>query len=414
MSVDRHSNVMVGYFGFGEGSMHAFDHEVKHLWSSNPGAAFTLGADELLYATTDVSSPNEHSSIIVFGIPSPIDLLTAQIIVSMIMMAISFIGTAFSVCQKITPKALKRDRYNLFVNKHNKQQESDSFMSKFEANVVDQGLMILNVMTYSVMMVLIILVHNENIDAVSNYTNSIGSYDHFRDTYFVDSNSVATGSEFTQYEKLCFCESEHLDINSIKCNASLTTCGIDSAYACDDIINSIGYCNLTFYDWNCACSLNIDDSCKVNAMSFPNKKGKKASQLYDDCASTYNLLQALVSALFYIYIGSTVLFIVLAIVLRFKSTIVNWIPSVSAFVEFVLMIVVLSFNKQDICIGSDKLIGFDYPGCVYQYPSDFNSTFNQKSIQTYNAISTILIFYGVKTVIKLQQWVNIFGCLRCC
>eukprot|EP01084_Bolivina_argentea_P270861 460681_1 len=254
--------------------------------------------------------------------------------------------------------------------------------------------------------VLITMIHFEKIDIIHSYLDTIGTYDSVRDTYLINSKSVASSMNYT-YKDLCFCSDSSLDINKAQCTAG--NC-YTTKHNCGDIINHLGYCDLTWYKQECNCEFLVN-GCNITIDYNTSIHATLPDMLYDNCVNSYHLLYKLLWWIYGIHIGFSVIYILSAIVTCGKTLKIGWVTRISSFATLVLLLLfAATASSGTLCTGQDKLLGVKYPGCNYVYPDDFDQTFQQSEAEAYGNIVSVLLLYGMKTTLKfVQVWIP-FSC----
>eukprot|EP01084_Bolivina_argentea_P305466 527718_1 len=392
-----------------------FDSNVKYL--QNAPTAF---GDNIWY-TTD----SEVNKFIVYGKEENNQsyiLLDWQFWVSTILQVITLVlFLTICFCKWRTKKLQKRHKHDLELNNLTKYRKLDdngywrhqagAFGDKkitditveyiFERNLekINYTTVISSIGLF-IMAIILTFMQFQNIDDVDKFLNDIGTYDHFRNTY-LNNHKMSTSND-SSINDLCFCTSSRLDIINPQCIAS--DCNYNS-YDCDNIIDYYGACDLSFYQWECNCEL-MAIGCDITMNNNTNMRQSIPNKLYDNCFHAYYNVKVLLWCLYFTHIVGTVLYILFASITCCKFGFVGWITRISSVVSAILLIYTSGTLNDSNCTGPNKLFGYSYPGCFYNYPNDFEGTFMEFERNVYVSISTILLIYGMKTILKaIQVWI---------
>ena len=125
-----------------------------------------------------------------------------------------------------------------------------------------------------------------------------------------------------------------------------------------------------------------------------------------DCFNSYYNVKMLLWSIYFTHIIGTGLYFLSTCVTCCKFAWMGWITRLSSIISAILLIYTNGTLTDDICTASNKLFGSNYPGCYYQYPDGFTGTFGEFESDVYVSISTILLIYGMKTLLKtVQVWI---------
>ena len=328
-------------------------------------------------------------------------------IVTTVLSLICFIGLQIYERNSILKRGISRVGMN-----YQRMSDSDNNNSDMIIVNIKRSKILLRCIGLIILAILITIIHFEKIDTINSFLDQIGSYDNVRQNYLTNSKSTAITNGTYTYDDLCYCTDSALDINSAQCNAG--NC-YKNTYVCGDIVQYLGQCDLTWYKSQCECTFLVD-GCNTTIDHDTTIPATLPDNLYNDCYNAYTLLSDLLWSIYGIHIGFSSLYIISAIVTKGKISRIGWITRVSSIVTLGLLITVSVVLTDNICTGSDKLLGYEYPGCGYVYPKEFDSTFEQLEGDTYNDIVSVVVLYGMKTALKfVHVWIP-FSCTthNCC
>eukprot|EP01083_Nonionella_stella_P028077 77314_1 len=247
---------------------------------------------------------------------------------------------------------------------------------------------------------LVTLNHFDKINAIQSFLDIIGSYDNVRNTYLQNAQLSSNNDSYIS-EDLCFCADTTLDIESAQCNADHC---YKTEHECSTIIQYLGECDLTWYQYQCECDLVLD-GCNTTMSHNTTVASTLPERLYKECTNSYHTLYMVLWIIWGIHIGFAFIYMASAVVTRGKTSKIGWITRTSSAVTLILLMVVSATVTDDICTGADTLLGYRYPGCKYIYPKEFDQSFAALESNAYANVVSIVVLYGMETALKFVDWI---------
>eukprot|EP01084_Bolivina_argentea_P119699 212214_1 len=451
MTIDKDNTLFLWFTSTDPSCMHqsqhhykVFDKHLNLLWSQNMDHQFSLGHDSeasedetynhRTYTTFDVHisdnwysldaffgqcESNNHFGYFKFLVYGPKNknniIYEWKFWVSVVIAILSFI--CFVVLQIYEKNTMLKKAIN--INNNNYHRMSDDMDMNTDNNNKEEFLIhtkrikiLISISGLIILGILITIIHFEKIGTINTFLDTIGSYENVRKTYLVNAEPSILSSVDYQYKDLCFCTDSDLDITETTSGCNADHC-FAQTYDCSDIIEYFGKCDLVWFKEKCDCTLNILEGCNITIDSNTTIPETLPHKLYVDCIDSYHLLYTMLWSIYGIHIGFSIIYILSAIATRFKRTKIGWITRISSIITTILIIIVSSIISDNICTGTDKLLGYNYVGCNYTYPDDFDQTFQQLEYEAYNGILGVVLLYGMKTVLKIIQVWMPFSCTNC-